>query len=156
MSIHDYVIANQTGANTRADLNLLFQAIVSHNSNANEPVNKYAYMFWADTTANILKVRNSGNTAWINVFSLTTGANVGSLPLSGGTMSGAIAMGSSKITGLGTPSATTDAVTKAYSDLKLPLTGGTVTGALIVKGNGSAKSIDVEANGTMKLFTAGT
>ena len=38
------------------------------------------------------------------------------LPLAGGTMSGAIAMGSSKITGLGNPTATGDAVNKAYVD----------------------------------------
>jgi hypothetical protein len=38
------------------------------------------------------------------------------LPKAGGTMSGAIAMGTSKITGLGTPTADDDAVTKAYVD----------------------------------------
>jgi hypothetical protein len=38
------------------------------------------------------------------------------LPLAGGTMSGAIAMGTNKITGLGTPTANTDAATKAYVD----------------------------------------
>ena len=38
------------------------------------------------------------------------------LPLAGGTMSGAIAMGTNKITGLGTPSTSTDAATKGYVD----------------------------------------
>ena len=38
------------------------------------------------------------------------------LPLAGGTMSGAIAMGTNKITGLGTPTADTDASTKLYVD----------------------------------------
>ena len=38
------------------------------------------------------------------------------LNLTGGTMSGAVAMGNNKITGLGTPTATTDAVTKDYVD----------------------------------------
>ena len=38
------------------------------------------------------------------------------LALSGGTMTGAIAMGTSKITGLGTPTDGTDAATKAYVD----------------------------------------
>ena len=38
------------------------------------------------------------------------------LNLSGGTMSGAIAMGNSKITGLGTPTDAADAATKAYID----------------------------------------
>ena len=38
------------------------------------------------------------------------------LPLAGGTMSGVIAMGSNKITGLATPTATGDAVNKSYVD----------------------------------------
>jgi hypothetical protein len=38
------------------------------------------------------------------------------LPKSGGTMTGAIAMGAQKITNLGAPTATTDAATKAYVD----------------------------------------
>ncbi|RZA26139.1 MAG: tail fiber domain-containing protein, partial [Proteobacteria bacterium] len=44
----------------------------------------------------------------------------------GGTMTGPIAMGTSKITGLGTPSATDDAATKAYADTKeSAITAGT-------------------------------
>ena len=38
------------------------------------------------------------------------------LPLAGGTMTGAIAMGGAKITGLGTPTTGTDATTKTYVD----------------------------------------
>jgi len=44
------------------------------------------------------------------------------LPLAGGTMSGAIAMGANKITGLGDPAAAQDAATKAYADLFTLLT----------------------------------
>ena len=57
------------------------------------------------------------------------------LPLAGGTMTGAIAMGSSKITGLGTPTANTDAATKAYADTMLPLAGGTMTGNITMGSN---------------------
>jgi len=57
------------------------------------------------------------------------------LPLAGGTMSGAIAMGSNKITGLGTPTAGTDAATKAYADTMLPLAGGTMTGNIVLGSN---------------------
>jgi hypothetical protein len=61
------------------------------------------------------------------------------LALAGGTMSGAIAMGTNKITGLGTPTATTDATTKTYVDtadaLKLSLTGGTMSGAIAMGTN---------------------
>jgi len=56
------------------------------------------------------------------------------LALAGGTMSGAIAMGTNKITGLGTPTLSADATTKTYVDtadaLKLNLTGGTMSGAI--------------------------
>jgi len=62
------------------------------------------------------------------------------LSLSGGTMSGAVAMGSNKITGLGAPTNPADATTKTYVDtqdaLKLSLTGGTMTGDIVM---GSSK-----------------
>ena len=61
------------------------------------------------------------------------------LPLAGGTMSGAIAMGTNKITGVGTPTLTADAATKGYVDtadaLKLALAGGTMSGALAMGTN---------------------
>ena len=57
------------------------------------------------------------------------------LPLAGGTMTGAIAMGTNKITGLGTPTAGTDAATKAYADTMLPLAGGTMTGNIALGSN---------------------
>lgn len=61
------------------------------------------------------------------------------LPLAGGTMSGAIAMGTNKITGLGDPTANQDAATKAYVDTqdatKLSLSGGTMTGAIDMGAN---------------------
>ena len=45
-------------------------------------------------------------------------------------MTGAIDMGTSKITNLGTPTASTDAATKAYADANLPKAGGTMSGAI--------------------------
>jgi hypothetical protein len=61
------------------------------------------------------------------------------LPLAGGTMSGAIAMGTSKITGVGDPTANQDASTKNYTDtqdaLKLNLSGGTMSGAIAMGTN---------------------
>lgn len=61
------------------------------------------------------------------------------LPLAGGTMSGAIAMGTSKITGLGDPTAAQDAATKTYVDTadatKLNLSGGTMTGNITMGAN---------------------
>lgn len=52
------------------------------------------------------------------------------LSLSGGTMTGAIDMGSRKITNLAAPSATTDAARLAEVNKKLNLSGGTMTGYL--------------------------
>jgi hypothetical protein len=74
MAIHDYVIANQTGANTRSDLNNAFSAIVSNNSSATEPTTTYAYMWWADTGNDLLKQRNAANGAWVDILVLSTGA----------------------------------------------------------------------------------
>jgi hypothetical protein len=70
MAQHDYVIANGTGAAVRSDLNNALAAIVSQNSGATEPATTYAYQWWADTTTNLLKLRNSANSAWITLFQL--------------------------------------------------------------------------------------
>ena len=70
MAIHDYVIANGTGAAVRSDLNDALAAIVSQNSSATAPTTTYAYMLWADTTAGILKQRNGANNAWIELIRL--------------------------------------------------------------------------------------
>lgn len=95
-------------------------------------------------------------------FSTTvTNSIAAKLPLAGGTMSGAIAMGTSKITGLGTPTADADASTKAYVDtqaaLKLSLTGGTMSGAIAM---GTSKITGLgtptaDADATTKLYVDG-
>lgn len=58
---------------------------------------------------------------------------------SGDTMSGVLAMGTNKITGLGNPTANQDAATKTYVDtadaLNLPKAGGTMTGAIAMGTN---------------------
>jgi len=66
----DYNIANQPGASFRSDLNDTLEAIVSNNSGATQPDEPFAYMWWMDTNANILKQRNPGNTAWISKLKL--------------------------------------------------------------------------------------
>jgi hypothetical protein len=65
-------------------------------------------------------------------FSTTITASIATkLPLAGGTMTGAIAMGTNKITGLGDPTAAQDAATQNYVTTNfLGLSGGTMTGAI--------------------------
>ena len=67
MAQHDYDIANQSGANFRADLNNALDAIVSNNSGSSAPSTTFAYEWWIDTSANVLKLRNSANNAWITL-----------------------------------------------------------------------------------------
>lgn len=70
MATHDYVIANASGAAVRSDLNDALAAIVSNNSSGSAPSTTYAYQWWADTSNNRLKIRNSGNTGWITLREL--------------------------------------------------------------------------------------
>ena len=89
MAQHDYIIANQSGAAFRADLNNGLAAIVSQNSGAAQPSTTYAYQWWADTTTGLLKIRNAANAAWITIGTLAD-ANLGLLSLAGGTLTGAV------------------------------------------------------------------
>mgnify|MGYP003662941998 FL=1 len=76
------------------------------------------------------------------------------LPLAGGTMSGAIAMGTSKITGLGDPTANQDAATKKYTtDTFLPLAGGTLTGAVAAGSNKITATYTPSANADLTTKT---
>ena len=89
MAQHDYIIANQSGAGFRSDLNNGLAAIVSQNSGAAQPSTTYAYQWWADTTTGLLKIRNAANNAWITVGTLAA-ANLGLLSRAGGTLTGAL------------------------------------------------------------------
>ena len=67
MAQHDYVIANDTAANVRADINDALAAIASNNSGATEPTTTYANQWWYDTANKLLKIRAEANDAWITV-----------------------------------------------------------------------------------------
>ena len=80
------------------------------------------------------------------VLTSTTTTATNALPKAGGTMSGDIAMGTCKITGLGTPSANTDAATKAYVD---SVGSGLVDS--VTAGNGTITIGGTAANPTVKV-----
>jgi hypothetical protein len=69
----------------------------------------------AATPTAVKAAYDRGSTGVSDAATAQTTANA-ALPKAGGTMSGAIAMGNNKITGLGTPTASDDAATKAYVD----------------------------------------
>lgn len=73
MSQHDMNVANQGFPAFRSDLNNALAALVSNSSSATEPTTTFAYMFWADTTNDLLKQRNAANDGWINILVLSTG-----------------------------------------------------------------------------------
>jgi hypothetical protein len=71
MAQHDYNIANQSGADFRADLNNALLAIATVNSGATEPSTTFAHQLWVDTSSSVLKIRNAADNAWI-----TTGVSI--------------------------------------------------------------------------------
>ena len=112
MATHDYVIANQSGAAFRTDLNNALAAIVSNNSNSSSPATTYAYQWWADTSAGVLKIRNSANNAWIELLQLD-----GTLTLEDGSASSpALGFRDDLNTGLFSPAADALAITTAGSE----------------------------------------
>jgi hypothetical protein len=75
MSQHDFNIANQTSAASRADINSALTALATLSSGATAPSTTYANMLWYDTANNVLKIRNEADSNWINVGYLDQGSN---------------------------------------------------------------------------------
>ena len=74
-----------------------------------------------------------------NFSTTVTNSIATKLPLAGGTLSGALAMGTNKVTGLGAPTTGTDATTKTYVDagdaLQVTKAGDTMSGVLAMGAN---------------------
>ena len=87
--VTNYTIENASGANVRTDLNAVFAAIQSSNSKSSDLASSQcvAGMPFLNTTTNILKIRNSSNGAFTEIGNIDT-ANLGLLPVAGGTMTG--------------------------------------------------------------------
>jgi hypothetical protein len=67
MATHDYNIANNTAAAVRIDINNVLQAIRSTNLSGTPPTQTFAGLLWFDTTTTSLKMRNSADTAWLDI-----------------------------------------------------------------------------------------
>jgi len=142
MAQHDYVIANASGATVRADINNMALAISSNNSGSSAPSTTYAYLWWLDTSANVLKLRNSANNAWITMpFSITANNTV---DINGGTIDG---------TNIGASSAGTGAFTT------LNASGAVVFDSNITMSNASSPTIlmtDTTNTLSLKMFSGNT
>jgi hypothetical protein len=89
-------------------------------------------------------------------FSTTvTNSIAAKLPLAGGTMSGAIAMGTNKITGMGTPTASTDAATKGYVDT-VTVAPSNLTGPITSTGSATAIASQTGTGTTFVMNTSPT
>lgn len=70
MAQADGVVANDTGAAVRSDINGQLAALFTNHSGSSSPGTTYAYQFWADTNEAVLKIRNSANTDWVTLRQL--------------------------------------------------------------------------------------
>jgi len=76
MAQADGVVANASGAAVRSDLNAQLLAVITNNSGPTAPATTRPYQFWvddSDTNNPLLKMRNSGNSAWITLRSVNSG-----------------------------------------------------------------------------------
>ena len=88
MAQSDQSIANDTGANVRADLNDNLAALFSNNSGSSAPSTTTAYMWWADTNAGELKIRNGADSAFLTFAPDLTATNLGLAPAASPTFTG--------------------------------------------------------------------
>ena len=71
MAQADQQIQNASGSSVRADLNNNLDALFSNNSGSSDPSTTTAFMWFADTTNDALKIRNAANSAFIEVGTLS-------------------------------------------------------------------------------------
>jgi len=71
MAQADQQIQNASGSSVRADLNNNFDALCRNNSGSSEPSTTTAFMWWADTNNDALKIRNAADSAFVTVGTLS-------------------------------------------------------------------------------------
>ena len=146
MAQHDYDIGNQSGSAFRSDLNNALAAIVSVNSGSSDPAVMYAYQLYADTTNNLLKQRNSGNSGWVTIGTLGT-TNLGLAALASPTFTGTPSAPTASAGTNTTQIATTAFVVSSY----LPLAGGTVTGNITLNAQSDIRFADADSSNYVAL-----
>ena len=134
--------------NALEDLNAIrnnFAALKSCFSGPSSPPNPVAGMWWYDTTANILKLRNEANNAWLNVYDFANGYSIGcSNTVVGGT---GISVSGSLRTGNVTVSATTIPYT-AGAGLLVQADGGSISNYTEYT---TVETIQLDRPGTLRI-----
>jgi hypothetical protein len=102
----------------------------------------YAYQWWADTTTGLLKIRNAANSAWVTIGTLAS-ANLGLLPLAGGTMTGVLAVtaGTAALPGIAVSGDTNTGIYSPGADQIGIATGG--TSRIVVDASGN---VNIDSN----------
>ena len=88
-----YVIDNGTGAAVRTKLNQIAAAINSLNSGSGDPSIDSAFQPHIDTGTSLLRIRNSGNTGYVNIGNISLD-NLGHVVAASPTMTGDVTMSS--------------------------------------------------------------
>jgi len=158
----DYVLANQSGANFRSELNSVLAAVVSQNSGSTAPSTTYSYQWWIDTGVSpaLLKLRNGANNAWITIGDVTL-TNLGLVSTTGATFTGDITLNaqsdvrfadsdSSNYIALQAPATVASNVT-----FTLPATDGTSNQALKTDGAGALGWATYAGLDTAQTWTKG-
>lgn len=134
MAQADGIVQNDTGSNVRSDINNNFAACFTNNSGSAAPSTTYAYMWWADTTNGLLKLRNGGNTDWVTVGSLSS-TNLALAPQASPTFTGSVTIPAGSVSGAGLRFAS-DSDTGLYSS--------------------TANTVDITAGGTQSHYFTST
>jgi hypothetical protein len=123
----DYVLANQSGANFRSELNSVLAAVSSTNSGSTAPTTAYAYMMWVDTGVSpaLLKLRNGANNAWITLGDVTV-TNLGLATLASPTLTGT-PLSTTAAVDTNTTQIATTAYVLAQASASTPVIDGTAT-----------------------------
>ncbi len=135
MSQHDFTIDNQGFPAFRSDLNNALQALGSNSAGTSAPSTTFAHQLWYDKTADVLKIRNADNDAWISIasFNQTTDAisytsmDIENVNIDGNTISSSDTNGDLNLT----PNGSGDL---ALDGTNWPQTAGTAEQALFTDG----------------------